>query len=152
MPADSARLDRLVQAFSRDGYVVDRSAGVVEHNGALGIRAVHRTATTHGSGKPKYALYLEGSHYEMGYLQGLLAEKEISLMTTKFRDQVLFDFIRYESDMPPGMGPNVIQQVVMEYRAKPRSRTKLLYTRRLHERNGRHRRRLHAGEQPDSGK
>ncbi len=113
MPADSARLDRLVQAFSRDGYVVDRSAGVVEHNGALGMRAVHRTATTHGSGKPKYALYLEGSHYEMGYLQGLLAEKEISLMTTKFRDQVLFDFIRYESDMPPGMGPNVIQQVVM---------------------------------------
>lgn len=116
---DETRLDKLVAAFGKDRFGVNRRTGVAACNGRIGIRAEHSSAATYGTGKKKYALYVEGSHYEMGYLAGLLAEGEISRMTREFRDQVLFDFIRYKNDRSPAdrsrvMGP-VLMQIVEHF-------------------------------------
>jgi hypothetical protein len=89
MPVNSLPL--VTAAFDADGYDVDAH---VFKNGKLGVRAKHRTATINGDPQQKKkAFYLEGSHEEMGYLLGRLAEEDISRMTTSFVNQMIWDLI-----------------------------------------------------------
>jgi hypothetical protein len=84
-----ARLERLIAAFQRDGFqVADPDPGpgkeVVIYHDKIGIRATHQTATIGTTGIKKKAFYVEGNHYEMGYLMGQLAEPEIASMCKDF--------------------------------------------------------------------
>lgn len=84
------RIINLVRAFEKDGY--DAKKIITKFN-KIGIMAEHKTAVNYDTGEKKKAYYVEGSSYEMGYLMGLLAEKEISLMTTEFIRKVIPQFI-----------------------------------------------------------
>jgi hypothetical protein len=93
----SARIERLIAAFHQDGFqVVDPEVGkdVVLYHDKIGIRATHRTATigTDPNNKKK-AYYVEGDHYEMGYLMGQLAEPEIASMCKDFTKLVALAFV-----------------------------------------------------------
>ncbi len=81
---------RLTNAFNKDGYEVKR---VVTKFNRVGIMAEHKTAFNYDTGQKKKIYYLEGTHYEMGYLLGLLAENEIADMTGQFTDKIAFRFI-----------------------------------------------------------
>ena len=65
---------RLTNAFHRDGFEVK---SIVSKFNGFGIMAEHRTAFNYDSGQKKKIYYLEGTHYEIGYLIGMLAENEI---------------------------------------------------------------------------
>ena len=100
MPVNSLPL--VTAAFDADGYDVDTH---VFKNGKLGVRAKHRTATINGDPQQKKkAFYVEGSHEEMGYLLGRLAEEDVSRMTTSFVDHMIWDLIfwhpRISVDLP----------------------------------------------------
>lgn len=83
------RLIRLSQAFGKDGFEVVR---IIRYNGKLGITAQIPAVCNYDTGEPKKAYYVEGSPYEMGYLMGNMAEKEISRMMD-YTDKVAFSFI-----------------------------------------------------------
>ena len=80
----------LVNAFQKDGYEVRK---ITVKSDKIGMMAEHKTAANYETGKKKRAYYVEGTNYEMGYLLGLLAEKEIALMASDFTDRVVFSFI-----------------------------------------------------------
>jgi len=83
-------IERLAAAFWEDGFQVDRQ---IEYHGQIGITAIHKTATIGRTRKRKKAYYVEGSHYEMGYLLGRMAEPEIGRMCTEFNEGILLEFI-----------------------------------------------------------
>jgi len=90
---NNEKLKHLTAAFKDDGYDVDQ---VITHEGKIGIAARHRTACINGDkDRKKKAYYLEGSHRQMGYLLGRLAEYEISEMTTYFVNNVIWAFMGY---------------------------------------------------------
>lgn len=73
----------------------------------LGIRAEHRSYFVDGDPlKPKTVYYLEGSHYEMGYLLGLLAEPVIAKMTTDFVHKMIWDLIVWHPRQSTDPDPN----------------------------------------------
>ncbi len=83
------RLIHLNEAFRRDGFEVVKA---ITYNGRRGIAAENKSILNYDTGKPKKAYYLEGTAYEMGYLMGSLAEKEVTLMMD-YADRVVFSFI-----------------------------------------------------------
>jgi len=83
------RLIQLTQAFEEDGFEVVRA---IRYNDRVGITAQIPTVRNYDTGEPKKAYYVEGSPYEMGYLMGNMAEKEISRMMD-YTDRVVFSFI-----------------------------------------------------------
>jgi hypothetical protein len=96
--AQSARINQLIAAFQRDGFqVADPEPGpgkeVVVYHDKIGIRATHQTATIGTTGEKKKAFYVEGDHYEMGYLMGQLAEPEIADMCKEFTKLVALAFV-----------------------------------------------------------
>jgi hypothetical protein len=99
--AQSARINQLIAAFQQDGFqVADPDPGpgkpgkeVVIYHDKIGIRATHQTATIGTSGEKKKAFYVEGDHYEMGYLMGQLAEPEIADMCKNFTKLVALAFV-----------------------------------------------------------
>jgi hypothetical protein len=96
--AQSARINRLIAAFQQDGFQVsdpDPGPGkeVVIYHDKIGIRATHQTATIGTTGEKKKAFYVEGDHYEMGYLMGQLAEPEIASMCKDFTKLVALAFV-----------------------------------------------------------
>ncbi len=77
------------------GYVTTQ--GYLNYKNCLGIMAEHKTATTGKNPKnKKRAYYIEGNHYQMGYLMGLMAEKEIRNMSVDFVDKVIPDIINLD--------------------------------------------------------
>jgi hypothetical protein len=80
----------LTQAFSEDGFEVKRT---VTYQGMRGMLAEHRTARNTRTNEPKRAYYVEGSGYQMGYLMGLLAEKDVRRMTVDYVNNVIPAFI-----------------------------------------------------------
>lgn len=84
------QITQLLNAFQKDGFEVKR---IVTKLNGLGMMAEHKTAYHYDSGEKKKIYYLEGTPYEMGYLMGLLAEKQIAEMTEVFAEKVIFDFI-----------------------------------------------------------
>ncbi len=85
-----SHFERLKAAFDADGFDIEK---YVEDGGKYGIRAVHREAFNYDTRRPKFALYLEGTPYEMGYQMGRLAEEEVAMMTTTFVKNVPMDFV-----------------------------------------------------------
>jgi hypothetical protein len=82
-------LQQLTQAFDSEGFEVVDHAQV---NGQLGITAKHRTALSGGDPqKRKKAFYVEGTHHDMGYLLGRLAEADIAEMTTHFVNNMIWE-------------------------------------------------------------
>lgn len=84
------RVIRLTRAFNADGYNVIK---ILNNFNRIGIMAEHKTATNYDTGKKKKIYYIEGSNYEMGYLLGILAEKEISAMASDFISNLISGFI-----------------------------------------------------------
>lgn len=80
----------LAAAFSKDGYSIKK---IVNQFDKVGIMAESNTATNYDTGNKKKVYYLEGTNYVMGYLFGLLSEKEISSMAIDFADKIVFEFI-----------------------------------------------------------
>ncbi|NIV40163.1 MAG: hypothetical protein GWN58_65395, partial [Anaerolineae bacterium] len=68
---------------------MDPVQDVFTYQGRVGVRASNRSAC-HLPGKVKRAYYVEGTHFEMGYLLGLMAEPEISQMCHEFNRRVIF--------------------------------------------------------------
>ncbi len=96
--AQSTRIAKLIAAFQQDGFLVadpDPGPGkeVVVYHDKIGIRATHQTATIGTTGEKKKAFYVEGDHYEMGYLMGQLAEPEIASMCKDFTKLVALAFV-----------------------------------------------------------
>lgn len=83
----------LSAAFEADGFEV-YAGSIVHFEGQVGMLAKHRTAVNYETGKKKRAYYVEGSHYQMGYLLGRLAEPDIARMTTEFVDNIVPSFVR----------------------------------------------------------
>jgi len=89
----SPLINKLIKAFDQDGYDVNPISDVIEHDGKIGIRATHKTATIGRTRKKKQAYYVEGDPHTMGYLMGTLAEPTIQRMCTEFNENIIFDFI-----------------------------------------------------------
>lgn len=87
---DNIRLHRLEEAFNKDGYIITEH---ISRFGRLGITAEHRTAFNYDTSEKKRVYYVEGTHYEMGYLLGFLAEEQIREMTGDFSEQLPLLFI-----------------------------------------------------------
>lgn len=95
---DNIRLRKLEEAFEKDGYKITQH---ISKFSRLGVVAEHKTAFNYDTGEKKRVYYIEGTHYEMGYLLGFLAEKQIQEMTGDFSKQVPLSFIG--SDNPGKM-------------------------------------------------
>ncbi len=90
-------LNKLKSAFQADNFNVSDD-NILIYQGRIGIMAEHNTAVNSVTGLPKKAFYVEGSHYEMGYLLGYLAEEEISVMATDFADHIVTSFINDDQE------------------------------------------------------
>ena len=88
-----ARINKVRTAFAQDGFLV-ADDDIVCFRDRIGIRALHRTASSYDTGAPKVAYYVEGTAFEMGFLMGRLAESEIDRMTETFIDRVFGAMIR----------------------------------------------------------
>lgn len=84
---------QLTQAFDADGFAVRKT---VTFQNMRGMLAEHRTARNTRTNAPKRAYYVEGSGYQMGYLLGLLAEKDVRRMTVDYVNNVIPAFISPE--------------------------------------------------------
>jgi hypothetical protein len=94
----NSRIDKIIKAFEDDKFEVDRGEGVFPFQGKIGIRATHQDAENSQTGEKKKAYYVEGNHYQMGYLMGRMAEPEISLMANDYVNEIVFDYINAELD------------------------------------------------------
>lgn len=96
---DLDRAQRIVAGFSATGKAkVEGNPHIVTVNGKLGIRVNLKPDEAKVIGAPKYAYYVEGSHFEMGVLLGLLAESSIRRMSIDFVDNVIFDYMKIKGD------------------------------------------------------
>ncbi|HUI72418.1 MAG TPA: hypothetical protein VL354_18005 [Spirochaetia bacterium] len=87
------RVGEISRRLSREGWSTDLNAQtVVLTESSFGICIPHTTAHDEHSGRAKRLYYLQGSHFEMGYLLGLMAEKDVARMTVDYVDNVIFDF------------------------------------------------------------
>jgi hypothetical protein len=101
VPTEEQKIERIIRAFQAEDppFVADPARDVFGYQGRVGVRASNRSAC-HMPGKVKKAYYVEGTHFEMGYLLGLMAEPEISRMCHDFNRRVIFEFIdvHFQSD------------------------------------------------------
>jgi len=107
------KLQFLTDAFNSDGYNIYKA---VNHENKVGITATHCTACINGNPeKMKKIYYLEGSHWQMGYLLGLMAEDEIFQMTTSFVNNMIWELIfwhpRKSVDTPDPNEQNIVNLI-----------------------------------------
>lgn len=101
---DLARANAIVAAFALPGETgVAESPLVVAVNGRLGVRVELLPARGAPIANPKYAYYVEGSHFEMGVLLGMLAAPAIRRMSEDYLANVVFDFAKAKRSFP-GLG------------------------------------------------
>jgi len=62
-------IDKLIESFRKDNFDVDENEGVFQFDGKVGIVATHKTAINSNNKKKKKVYYVEGSHYQMGYVR-----------------------------------------------------------------------------------
>lgn len=94
-PGQSERVNGIIAAFQAEQphpFQVRPGEDVFHFNGRIGVRASNHSACFE-DGRLKWAYYLEGTPYEMGYLLGLMAEPEIRRMCSEFNDRVVLEFI-----------------------------------------------------------
>ncbi len=65
---------------------------VVLTQDSFGMCVPHTRAKDEHSHRAKRLYYLQGSNFEMGYLLGLMAEKDVARMTGDYVNNVVFDF------------------------------------------------------------
>jgi len=101
----------LKKAFAKDGFNVINfqgderlknlsyvtTKGYMEYEGNIGVLAEHKTAVNSVTGEPKKAYYLEGIHYQMGFLLGLMAEPIVERMITEFAENIVLDFFKSDA-------------------------------------------------------
>lgn len=92
----NARTDAIVDAFAKDGFVVNKDSDVFAYNGKIGMVATHTSATIGSTAARKKVYYVEGAPHDMGYLMGMMAEPTISMMCTDFSKKALTDFINVQ--------------------------------------------------------
>jgi hypothetical protein len=85
------RFTKLYEAFAADGFAVVKRA--FTESGRMGLAARHEAAFNYDTKQKKTAYYLEGTPYERGYLQGLLAEPSVADMAVNFADNIIFNYI-----------------------------------------------------------
>ncbi len=110
------RFNFLKEAFARDNFNIKdfskdekfknleyvTQQGYMLYQGKIGILAEHKTAINIVSREPKRVFYVEGSNQQMGFLMGLMAEPGISVMTTEFIEDMVFQFyIKPSPNYPP---------------------------------------------------
>lgn len=112
-PYSTKSTEDLIKAFEEDGYNVNP---IVNFEGRRGIKALSKTATNYQTQEPKNVLYVEGNAYEMGYLIGRMAYKDVERMCTEYLDNIIPAFI------DPNLDPykykillEVLSYIVMEY-------------------------------------
>lgn len=108
-------LERIKWAFDKDGYDVydfskDKNydkihkinkditvipGGGITFREKLGVMAIHRTECVplNNSKRYKKAFYVEGDHYETGFLIGVMAEPDVYHMANDYLNNVIPDFI-----------------------------------------------------------
>ncbi len=89
------RLFKLIKAFEIDNFAIDTIQ--IAFDNRIGIRARHNTAVNYNTKEPKKVYYVEGNHYQMGYLLGLLAEPDIERMAVDFVENVVLAFINNDT-------------------------------------------------------
>lgn len=87
----------LIQAFAGDGYEVVQE---VAFQGKRGLKAQSRTAVNYETREKKTVYYVEGSHYQMGYLLGQLAAAKVEAMTARFLDSIIPSFFNSSVAQP----------------------------------------------------
>lgn len=93
--ADGKSLQELEIAFAKDNYEIVHKTTFENQRGFI---AHHKYAVNYESKAPKRAFYVEGSAYQMGYLMGTMAERDVDLMTNEFMNNVLLSFIKVDVD------------------------------------------------------
>jgi hypothetical protein len=123
------RFQKVRRALEKDGFrVIDlntvdglkgkdyiKTEGYLNYENCLGVRAEHKTATTgDDSNNKKKAYYIEGDPYQMGFLMGLMAEREIETMSVRYVDNVIPEIINL--DILPKNQPviNYIKKALMD--------------------------------------
>lgn len=113
-------LDQIKQAFNQDGFdVYDFSkdsnygnmhkknehvtilqGGGIQFNGRTGVMAVHRNKCVQigDTVRRKKAFYVEGDHYEMGFLIGVMAEPDVYQMGNNYLNKIIPSFIHFNAD------------------------------------------------------
>lgn len=112
----SEHFEKLKRAFENDGYFVvnlkrderfknipaqyvSDEGYILLTNGSsgdkIGILAEHKTIKS-VTGVPKRVYYVEGAYYDMGFMIGLMGEREITRMAYDYVDNVVFDFIHLQ--------------------------------------------------------
>lgn len=87
------KIKKLIEAFNKDNFQLDKDHDVFLYNGRIGIRAHHNDVVNTLTGEKKKAFYVEGQPHEMGYLLGMMAEPDINTMCTEFNKNIVLDFI-----------------------------------------------------------
>jgi len=132
------RFNNLKKAFERDGFKVKdlntipsvkktgyvKKEGFLEYQGRIGISAENPLAVV-GRAVPKQekvfkdeetykkVYYLEGKPHEMGFLLGLMAEPEVSVMADTYVENVIPDFFDITFD-PDSKIIQHIQEILVE--------------------------------------
>jgi hypothetical protein len=105
MPTTEERIGIITNAFDQDGFEVVQ---VIVKSDKIGIKAKHKTATNYDTGKRKKAYYVEGTYRQMGYLLGLMAEKDISRMAIEYSDNVILAYLNTKN---PELGEKLVKLV-----------------------------------------
>jgi hypothetical protein len=85
--------EKLKSAFEHDGYKVFEPVVYTPDKKCRGIYAEHKTAKNYETRKPKKAYYVEGTPFQMGYLVGVMAPKDVERMTEEFMEKIIPDFV-----------------------------------------------------------
>ena len=100
------RFKHLKKAFDKDGFEVKNflqdkkyqnldyvvPQGFMVYQDKIGCLALHKSAINGRTKAPKKVYYVEGNNKQMGFLLGLMAEQEVTRMTTEFVQNVILDF------------------------------------------------------------
>jgi hypothetical protein len=108
-------LERIRQAFNDDGFdvydfskdhhydnmhnknrhVTVLNGGGIQFRGRTGVMAIHRSENViiGDTVRQKKAFYVEGDHYEMGFLIGIMAEPDVYRMANNYLNNIIPDFL-----------------------------------------------------------
>ena len=102
------RVAKLKKAFGEDGFEVHNSdVYFIRGNWTdrsekrIGITAKHKQLKNSVTGKPKKVFYVEGTPFDMGYLMGRMAKKDIKRMTKDYIDKIPEIFLEKADDLDP---------------------------------------------------
>jgi hypothetical protein len=122
------RFKYLEKAFDKDGFEVKNflqdetyrnleyvtTQGFMVYQDKIGCLGLHKTAKNGRTGESKKVYYVEGNSKQMGFLLGLMAEQEVSRMTTEFVENVVLDFFDLERITKSSSLINYIKKILID--------------------------------------